>query len=88
MAVPIPQKKGEPILFAKDEDPYNVKFDKILDLKPAFIKDGTVTAANASTMNDGAAAVVLMSDLPLRGRRGRIAVVPPGRHGAELRLSA
>jgi acetyl-CoA C-acetyltransferase len=59
--VPIPQKKGEPILFAKDEEPYNVKFDKIPDLKPAFIKDGTVTAANASTMNDGAAAVVLMS---------------------------
>ena len=59
--VPIPQKKGEHILFAKDEEPYNVKFDKIPDLKPAFIKDGTVTAANSSTMNDGAAAVVLMS---------------------------
>ncbi|MFC4232868.1 acetyl-CoA C-acyltransferase [Parasediminibacterium paludis] len=59
--VPIPQKKGEPMVFAKDEEPYNVKFDKIPDLKPAFIKDGTVTAANASTMNDGAAAVVLMS---------------------------
>ena len=60
-AVPIPQKKGEPILFAKDEEPYNVKFDKIPELKPAFIKDGTVTAANASSMNDGAAALVLMS---------------------------
>lgn len=59
--VPIPQKKGEPILFSKDEEPYNVKFDKIPELKPAFTKDGTVTAANASTMNDGAAAVVLMS---------------------------
>lgn len=59
--VPIPQRKGEPILFAKDEDAFNVKFDKIPELKPAFIKDGTVTAANASTMNDGAAAVVLMS---------------------------
>ena len=59
--VPIPQKKGEPKLFAKDEEPYNVKFDKIPELKPAFIKDGTVTAANASTMNDGAAALVLMS---------------------------
>lgn len=59
--VPIPQKKGEPILFSKDEEPYNVKFDKIPELKPAFIKDGTVTAANASTMNDGAAALVLMS---------------------------
>ena len=59
--VPIPQKKGEPILFSKDEEPYNVKFDKIPELKSAFIKDGTVTAANASTMNDGAAALVLMS---------------------------
>lgn len=59
--VPIPQRKGDPILFAKDEEPFNVKFDKIPELKPAFVKDGTVTAANASTMNDGAAALVLMS---------------------------
>lgn len=59
--VEIPQKKGEPIKFAKDEEPFNVKFEKIPDLRPAFTKDGTVTAANASTMNDGAAAVVLMS---------------------------
>ncbi len=59
--VPIPQKKGEPILFSKDEEPFNVKFDKIPELKGAFVKDGTVTAANASTMNDGAAALVLMS---------------------------
>jgi acetyl-CoA C-acetyltransferase len=59
--VPIPQRNGEPILFAKDEEPFNVKFEKIPGLKPAFIKDGTITAANASTMNDGAAAVVLMS---------------------------
>ncbi len=59
--VEIPQKKGDAIQFAKDEEPWNVKFDKIPSLRPAFIKDGTVTAANASTMNDGAAAVVLMS---------------------------
>ncbi|MBC6489401.1 acetyl-CoA C-acyltransferase [Flavihumibacter stibioxidans] len=59
--VPIPQKKGEPVLFARDEEPWNVKFDKIPELRPAFQKDGTVTAANASTMNDGAAALVLMS---------------------------
>ncbi len=59
--VEIPQRKGDPIKFAKDEDAFNVKFDKIPELKPAFIKDGTVTAANASTMNDGAAALVLMS---------------------------
>jgi len=59
--VAIPQRKGEPIQFNKDEEPFNVKFDKIAGLKPAFTKDGTVTAANASTMNDGAAALVLMS---------------------------
>jgi acetyl-CoA C-acetyltransferase len=59
--VPIPQRKGDPILFAKDEEPFNVKFDKIAELKAAFVKEGTVTAANASTMNDGAAAVMLMS---------------------------
>ncbi len=59
--VEIPQRKGNPILFSKDEEPFSVKFDKIPELKGAFIKDGTVTAANASTMNDGAAALVLMS---------------------------
>jgi len=59
--VEIPQRKGEPVVFAKDEEPFNVKFDKIPTLNSAFIKDGTVTAANASTMNDGAAALVLMS---------------------------
>lgn len=59
--VEVPQRKGDPIKFSKDEEPYNVKFDKIPSLNPAFQKDGTVTAANASTMNDGAAALVLMS---------------------------
>lgn len=59
--VDVPQRKGEPIPFSKDEEPWNVKFDKIPSLNPAFQKDGTVTAANASTMNDGAAALVLMS---------------------------
>jgi acetyl-CoA C-acetyltransferase len=59
--VEIPQRKGDPIKFFKDEEPFNVKFDKIPELKPAFQKDGTVTAANASTLNDGAAALVLMS---------------------------
>ena len=64
--VPIPQRNGDPILFNKDEEPFNVKFDKIPGLRPAFTKDGTVTAANASTMNDGAAAVVLMSGDKMR----------------------
>jgi len=59
--VPLPQKKGDPVMFEKDEEPFNVRFDKIPGLRPAFTKDGTVTAANASTMNDGAAAVVLVS---------------------------
>lgn len=59
--IEIPQRKGDPILFSKDEEPFNVKFDKIPELKSSFIKEGTVTAANASTMNDGAAAVILMS---------------------------
>ncbi|MEP6727915.1 MAG: acetyl-CoA C-acyltransferase, partial [Bacteroidota bacterium] len=59
--VEIPQRKGDPVVFSKDEEPYNVKFDKISSLAPAFDKNGTVTAANASTLNDGAAALVLMS---------------------------
>ena len=60
--IQIPQRKGEPLVFAQDEEPWNVKFDKIKDLQPVFIKSGTVTAANASTMNDGASALVLASE--------------------------
>lgn len=59
--VEIPQRNADPTIFNKDEEPWNVKFDKIPALKPVFIKDGTITAANASTMNDGASALVLMS---------------------------
>lgn len=59
--VEIPQRKGNPVTVEKDEEPYNVKFEKIPTLSPSFAKDGTVTAANASTLNDGAAALVLMS---------------------------
>jgi acetyl-CoA C-acetyltransferase len=59
--ISIPQRNGEPILFAKDEDPWNVKFEKIPALKSPFVKDGSVTAANASTMNDGASALVIVS---------------------------
>ena len=59
--VEVPQRKGDPLLFAKDEEYENVFFDKIPNLRPAFEKDGTVTAANASTINDGASALVLMS---------------------------
>ncbi len=59
--VVIPQRKGDPIVVSKDEEPYNVNFDKVAQLNAAFTKEGTVTAANASTMNDGAAALILMS---------------------------
>ena len=59
--VEIPQRRGEPIIFAEDEEYKNVKMEKIPNLRPAFTKDGTVTAANASTINDGGAALVLMS---------------------------
>jgi acetyl-CoA C-acetyltransferase len=60
--VPVPQRKGDPIIVSKDEEFTNVKLDKIPALNAVFTKDGTVTAANASTINDGAAAVVLMSE--------------------------
>lgn len=60
--VEVPQRRGEPIVVSEDEEYTNVKIDKIPALRPAFTKDGTVTAANASTINDGAAAVVLMSE--------------------------
>ena len=59
--VEVPQRRGEPIIVDKDEEYTNVKMEKIPALRPAFTKDGTVTAANASTINDGAAAMVLMS---------------------------
>ncbi|UCD62313.1 MAG: acetyl-CoA C-acyltransferase [Flavobacteriaceae bacterium] len=59
--VEVPQRRGEPIVVNEDEEYKNVKLDKIPALRPAFTKDGTVTAANASTINDGAAALVLMS---------------------------
>lgn len=59
--VEVPQRRGEPILVSEDEEFKNVKLEKIPTLRPAFSKDGTVTAANASTINDGAAALVLMS---------------------------
>ncbi|KIA85815.1 acetyl-CoA C-acyltransferase [Flavobacterium sp. AED] len=60
--VAVPQRKGDPIIVSKDEEYTNVKLDKIPSLNPVFTKDGTVTAANASTINDGAAAVILMSE--------------------------
>jgi acetyl-CoA C-acetyltransferase len=60
--VAVPQRKGDPIIISKDEEFTNVKLDKIPSLNAVFTKDGTVTAANASTINDGAAALVVMSE--------------------------
>jgi acetyl-CoA C-acetyltransferase len=59
--VEVPQRRGEPIVVSKDEEYTNVKIEKIPQLRPAFTKEGTVTAANASTINDGAGAMILMS---------------------------
>jgi acetyl-CoA C-acetyltransferase len=60
--VTVPQRKGEAVIISKDEEYTNVKLDKVSSLNPAFTKEGTVTAANASTINDGAAALVIMSE--------------------------
>ena len=59
--VEVPQKKGDPLKVTDDEGPKNAKIEKLPQLKPAFQKDGTVTAGNSSSINDGAAALVLMS---------------------------
>lgn len=59
--VEVPQRRGEPIMVSEDEEFKNVRIDKIASLRPAFSKEGTVTAANASTINDGAGAVIVMS---------------------------
>jgi acetyl-CoA C-acetyltransferase len=59
--VEVPQRRGEPILFAEDEEYKTLRADKVPTLRPVFTPDGTVTAANASTLNDGASALVLMS---------------------------
>jgi len=61
VSVEVPQRRGEPVLVNRDEEYTNVKLEKIPSLRPAFSKDGTATAANSSTINDGAAALVLMS---------------------------
>lgn len=66
IAVEIPQRKGEPVLISEDEEYKKVFFDKIPGLRPAFTPDGTVTAANASKINDGASALVLVSEEKLK----------------------
>ena len=64
--VTIPQRKGDPVMMTEDEEYKNVNFDKIPNLRPVFQKDGSVTAANASTINDGAACVILVSEEKLK----------------------
>ncbi|MEL6140064.1 MAG: acetyl-CoA C-acyltransferase [Bacteroidota bacterium] len=64
--VAVPQRRGEPLIISEDEEYKKVKFEKIPNLRPAFTKEGTVTAANASTINDGAAAIVLVSEAKLK----------------------
>jgi acetyl-CoA C-acetyltransferase len=64
--VHVPQRRGDDLVITEDEEYKRVKFDKIPSLRPAFTKEGTVTAANASTINDGAAAVVLVSEEKLQ----------------------
>ena len=59
--IEVPQRKGDPLVISEDEEYKNVKMDKIPTLRPVFDKEGTITAANASTLNDGASAVILMS---------------------------
>ncbi len=60
--VEIPQRKGDPVLVSEDEEPGKARFDKIPALRPAFEKEGAITAANASKLNDGAAAILIMSE--------------------------
>ncbi len=62
ISISVPQRKGDPVIIAQDEEPGKVKFEKIPSLKPVFDREGSVTAANASTINDGAAAVLLMAE--------------------------
>jgi acetyl-CoA C-acetyltransferase len=72
--VAMPQKKGEPLIISEDEEPKKANFEKMITLKPVFQKDGTVTAANASKINDGAAACVVMS----KERAQKLGIEPLG----------
>jgi acetyl-CoA C-acetyltransferase len=72
VSVKVPQRKGEPVVVSEDEEPKRVNFEKMPTLKPVFQKDGTVTAANASSINDGAAACVVMS----KTRAERLGIEP------------
>ncbi|MFI5301044.1 MAG: thiolase family protein, partial [Polyangiales bacterium] len=66
VGVPVPQKKGDPLVVSEDEGPRKGDPSKMSSLRPAFVKDGTITAANASSINDGASAVVLASEAAVK----------------------
>ena len=66
VSVEVPQRRGEPLVISEDEEYKNVKLEKIPSLRPVFKKEGTVTAANASTLNDGASCLILMSEAKLK----------------------
>ncbi len=66
ISVEVPQRKGDPVIISEDEEYKNVNFEKIPGLRPVFAKDGTVTAANASTINDGGSALILVSENKLK----------------------
>ncbi len=66
--VEVPQRKGDPVVVSKDEEPFRGKIDKLPELRTAFQKDGTITAGNASSINDGAAAVVVMAEEVAKAR--------------------
>jgi acetyl-CoA C-acetyltransferase len=66
VSVEIPQRKGDPVLVSQDEEFTQVKMEKIRTLRPAFQKDGSITAANASTLNDGASALILASEAAVK----------------------
>ena len=82
--VAVPQRKGDPVMVSEDEEFRNVKIDKIPQLRPVFEKDGTVTAANASTLNDGASALVLMAEEVAQAR----GIQPLARIFGQCRCSA
>jgi acetyl-CoA C-acetyltransferase len=80
--VDVPQRKGDPIRFARDEEPFRGSIESLAKLRPAFQKDGTITAGNASTLNDGAAALVVMSreEADRRGLRPLVRIVGQSTH--------
>jgi acetyl-CoA C-acetyltransferase len=85
VAVPVPQRKGEPKPIDRDEEPFRVDLERMATLKPAFEREGTITAANASKINDGAAALVLTTAAHAErlGRRPLARIIAHGSHAQD-----